>query len=75
MRREIGIHMQTDGIRRTERFWMMKSTKWGIDSMNGYPTEFGITFVFKKRRNGGYNGQEREVKMYSHGRITFELLT
>jgi hypothetical protein len=32
------------GIRCTEQFWTIKSTKWEMNSLNGYPTEFWNNF-------------------------------
>jgi hypothetical protein len=44
--------MPTGGLRFTVGVWEIKSTKYKINSLNGFPIEVGVTFMFNSTRNG-----------------------
>jgi hypothetical protein len=56
--------MPTSGIRFTVFVWEIKSTKYKINSLNGFPIEVGVTFMFNSIRNGHtIDGKIEEEKM------------
>ena len=60
LRREIARGMPTIDIRCAVRVGEIKTINWRTNSLNGYPTEFGITFMFMSSRFMVFNGIEEE---------------